>query len=198
LGLNETIYDRFDTSENGWDPSLIDVNEKAKQRLDQTWANHFNKNVPAAKRSDRDKPNAFNHTKYAKLYHWYSYMGLGWHDPRGQFMPDPTERLLRALPSIFGPKEKKLNGDTFMEKLAESCPELDGGKLFLEANKYQEDTIVQKQCTLGLSQALVGLHEDKVLLLVCPRDSTGWNIGRADPARDDTIEGDRITQVKLA
>jgi hypothetical protein len=156
------------------------------------WADKFNEDVF---QNELGK-NPFNATKYTGLNRWLSYIGLGWYDSNGQFQPDPAERLLRALPAIFGSK-KKLPGDDFMEKLAEACPELDGGKLFLQANKYRVYDPTQKQCSLGLSQALLGLHEDGRIRLTCTNDSRSWIIGIAEPTYDDWIKSDRITHISL-
>ena len=83
-----------------------------------------------------------------------------------------------------------------MKKLAVVCPELDGGGLFIKANKYRNYKVAEKQCTLGLSHALVDLHEDGFINLECPVDSLGWNIGLAAPSQDESIEDDRITNIK--
>jgi hypothetical protein len=98
------------------------------------------------------------------------------------------------MSSIFG-KEIKITGDQFMSKLAEVCPELDGGKMFLRANKHYDANA--KQCTLGLSQALIGLHEDGFVRLTCPIDSRGWNLGKANPGRDDYIKSDRLELIEI-
>ena len=63
---------------------------------------------------------------------WYPYVGLGWLDPAGAFVPDPTERLRRSLPAIWG-RERRLDAEEFMDRLGRTCPELDGGVLFNEA-----------------------------------------------------------------
>ena len=84
-----------------------------------------------------------------------------------------------------------------MERLVETCPELDGGALFLQANQYRGYNPGDKRCSLGLSQALLGLHEDGKITLDCPIDSRGWNIDIAEPSYDDTIKSDRITLVSL-
>lgn len=173
LGLDKDIYERVSWSNDDW-------------------ANAFNENVF----QNEPNQNPFNATKSTGLHRWLSYIGLGWYDSNGQFQPDPVERLLRALPVIFG-SIKKLPGDDFMERLAATCPELDGGVLFLQANQYRGYDPEHKQCSLGLSQALLGLHEDGKITLDCPVDSRGWNIGVAEPSNDDTIKSDRITLVSL-
>jgi len=71
-----------------------------------------------------------------------------------------------------------------------------GGEIFLQANEYRGYRPDDKQCTLGMSHALIDLHEDAIIRLDCPVDSRGWNIGIAQPSRDDTIKSDRITNVE--
>lgn len=158
----------------------------------EDWANQFNKDVF----NNEPQKNAFNPTKYRGLNRWFSYLGLGWYDPSEQFQANPYERVQRSLSKIFDGKSK-LDGDLFIAKLGEVCPELDGGKIFLQANRYGRYSPENKQCTLGLSHALVNLHEDGILKLYCPVDSHGWNIGLAQPSRDDTVKSDRITLIEL-
>lgn len=157
----------------------------------EDWANHFNKDVFG----NEPQSNPFNSTKHTGLDRWLSYLGLGWYDSSEHFQANPYERLLRALPTIFE-KKSKLQGDGFMLHLAQVCPELDGGDIFLKANKYRDYILEDKQCTLGLSHALVDLHEDGIVRLDCPVDSRGWNIALAQPSRDDTIKSDRITIIE--
>jgi hypothetical protein len=157
----------------------------------EDWANHFNKDVF----NNEPQVNPFNRDKHTGLDRWLSYIGLGWYDSSEHFQTNPYERLLRALPFIFG-RKSKLEGDQFMVQLAQVCPELDGGKIFLQANEYRNYNPEDKQCTLGLSHALVDLHKDEIIRLDCPVDSPGWNIGLAQPSRDDSIKSDRITLIE--
>ena len=171
LGLDTRIYERSD-----WDG--------------ERWSDQFNTDVFG----ETEQSNRFNKTKYTGIQRWLNYLGLGWYDSNGFFHPDPTERILRSMSSIFG-EEKKITGDQFMSKLAEVCPELDGGEMFLQANKSYDANA--KECTLGLSQALVGLHEDGFVRLTCPIDSRGWNLGKAKPGRDDSIKTDRLEVIEI-
>jgi hypothetical protein len=171
LGLGAQIYQRAD-----W--------------KGEEWSNQFNTAVFGG----IPQSNRFNNTKYTGIHRWLSFLGLGWYDSNGFFQPDPTERILRSMNSIFG-KEKKILGDQFMIKLAEVCPELDGGEMFLQANKNYDANA--KECTMGLSQALVGLHEDGFVRLTCPIDSRGWNIEKANPGRDDYIKSDRLELIEM-
>lgn len=172
LGLNKEVYQRARFSR-------------------EDWAIQFNKDVF----NNEPQANPFNATKHTGLDRWFSYLGLGWFDCSEQFQANPFERLLRTLPVIFGGKSK-MYGDRFMLQLAKVCPELDGGEIFLQANKYRSYKVEDKQCTLGLSHALVDLHEDGIIQLDCPVDSPGWNIEQALPLRDDTIKSDRITLIE--
>ena len=165
------------------------VYERRSQNNEQ-WANQFNKDVFA----DAPQDNRFNGTKLTGLYRWFSYVGLGWHDPGGDFQANPYDRVTRALRAVFA-RKPKLEADEFMTKLAVVCPELDGGIIFLEANPHWDS--VDKRCSLGLSHALIELHLDGFIRLNCPADSSGWNLGYAEPPRDESFRSDRFASIEL-
>ena len=144
---------------------------------------------------NEEDENRFNSTKLSGLHRWFSYMGLGWYDQKDEFNCNPFERISRSLSKVFG-RESKLECNDFMTALSRVCPELDGGEIFLQANqRYDRDA---KQCTLGLSHALIELHSTKQLVLYCPKDSDGWSIASAGPTNDGkTLVGDRISHVEL-
>lgn len=156
----------------------------------EKWADEFNQVV------FRNSPqeNRFNGTKLTALHRWFNYVGLGWYDPNGEFQANPYERLQRALPAIFG-KKPQLDVETFMTKLVETCPELDGGKLFKEANPGW--SVEDRRCTLGLSHALIELHLDGIIRLSCPADSSGWDIREAEPPGGDDFGSSKIAAIKL-
>ncbi|MDB4458730.1 hypothetical protein N9068_01605 [bacterium] len=157
----------------------------------EEWVLAFNRDVF----NNVKQNNQFNPTKLTGLHRWISYMGLGWYDPKGEFQCAPFERLQRRLSMIFQ-KQKKLECDEFMHRLSEACPELDGGKIFLEGNKSYDANA--KQCTLGLSHALVDLHLGGFIKLHCPKDSAGWSIALANPPNDGkTLASNRFSQVEL-
>jgi len=163
----------------------------ARERTADEWAIAFERDVYSGER----QPNPFNKVKYTGLHRWYCYAGLGWEDTGGVFQPNPYERISRALGRIFRGK-KQLSGDEFMAQLALACPEVDGGEIFLAANSsYQAG---HRTCTLGLSQALIELHEDGAIVLSCPRDSHGWSLASAQPVYDGrSLVSDRIDSVRL-
>lgn len=137
----------------------------------------------------------FNETKLTGLHRWLRYAGLGWYYPADVFQCNPYERLRRALGKIFDGK-RKIQGGHFMQRLAEVCPELDGGAIFREAvPTFNEADHV---CSLGLSHAMVDLHLDGHLILHCPQDSNGWSLHEADPPLDNqTLRSARIDFVEL-
>jgi hypothetical protein len=163
-----------------------------KKRDRDAWAADFNHQVFSGERQS----NPFNKDKVSGLDRWLSYAGLGWYDPAKNFQANPHERLHRALPAVFG-KERKMSSERFMERLADICPELDGGALFQRANPAYDPT--QKHCTLGLSHALIELEIDGVLRLYRPLDSTSWNIKDGEPpiGEDAQSKGERISFVEL-
>jgi len=156
----------------------------------QQWADNFNQQVFG----DVPQENRFNETKLTGLHRWYNYVGLGWYDSNGDFQANPYKRLQRSLLSIFG-KKSRLEIDSFMANLAESCPELDGGAVFVQANPLwmAED----RRCTLGLSHALIELHEDGIIRLSCPADSSGWDIRDAEPPGGDDFGSFKIAAIEL-
>lgn len=150
----------------------------------------FNSALPA----HIERTNPLNDTKLAQYLRWFSYVGLGWRDPSKQFIPDPTDRLLRALPAIFD-KSPQLEASTFMSAMALACPELDGGALFLDAagDQYRK---ADRVCTGALAMALRNLHDDGVIQLDCPKDSQGWSLERAGTVRDQhMLQSDRFDRV---
>ena len=167
-----------------------DVYELSRKYDREDWTNEFNNKVF----NNQPQKNPFNKTKHTGLDRWFSYLGLGWYDSNENFQANPYERLFRSLPDIFERKHK-LSGDDFMVRLAVVCPELDGGNIFIKANKYRNYNVTDKQCTMGLSHALVDLHEDRIINLECPVDSLGWNIELAEPSHE-SIEDVRITNIE--
>lgn len=170
---------------------MLGLGKKGKDYSREEWVQGFNRDVF----NGQQQPNQFNPTKLTGLHRWMAYMGLGWYDQSTFFNCNPYNRIVRRLETVFG-QRKKLDCDEFIQLLGDACPELDGGRIFRLANKkYDQDA---KQCSSGLSQALVELHSDGVLTLHCPKDSDGWSIASAEPSKDGkTLVSDRISQVEF-
>lgn len=170
---------------------LLGLNfEGSKNKTRAEWVTKFEREVYAGK----FPPNPFNPDKISGLNRWFSFTGLGWYDTSGVFQPNPYERLLRRLPLIFG-KDKKLASEIFMQRLAEFCPELDGGEIFMQVHRSY--ALAAKNCTLGLSHALVDLHQDGKIRLNCPRDSRGWSIELAEPPTGDGLDSGKIDSIEI-
>jgi len=143
-----------------------------------------------------EKANPANSTKLSQYLRWYCYVGLGWHDPAGSFVPDPTVRLRRSLAGIFG-SSKRMDAADFMSSLAAVCPELDAGALFSEVAGSAFNK-ADRICTSALAAALRNLHGEGVIQLDCPADSQGWSLERGGSERDnETLRSDRFDRVLL-
>jgi hypothetical protein len=143
-----------------------------------------------------DKSNPANSTKLPHYLRWYCYVGMGWYDPSGSFVPDPTVRLRRSLTSIFSTSER-MDAADFMSSLASVCPELDTGQIFSEvaASVFNK---ADRVCTSALAAALRNLHDEGFIRLDCPADSQGWSLERGGSERNnDTLKSDRFDRVDL-
>ena len=165
--------------------------EKSRPKDGEDWAIRFNQECVRYAKAD----NPFNKTKYTGLHRWYDYSGHGWTDTSGVFQPNPYGRVKRALAKMFR-SEKRLSADVFFLTLSTICPELDGGDMFLNTAPSKYDPQL-KQLSLGLSHALVDLHQDRVIQLHCPADSRGWSIEAAQPPIDGNLmRSSRIDHVE--
>ncbi len=170
---------------------ILGRNEVADASEGGRWETEFNRDLF----EQQPASNRFNKTKYTGLRRWFRYSGLGWHDSADAFVPNPYERLARAVSRIFKEK-KRLEADDFMNALSIICPELDGGWIFMKANPLHDAKA--RRCTVGLSHALIDLHLDGVIELNCPVDSDGWSIASASPPYDGkSIKSDRFTSISL-
>jgi hypothetical protein len=169
----------------------LGLNEAFLGRSREDWAMQFNRDVF----ENELQNNPFNKDKVTGLHRWFSYVGLGWYDPSGEFNCNPFGRISRNLSQVFAHK-RILDSDEFISILSHVCPELDGGKIFLQANRRYEPSV--KRCSLGLSHALIDLHYCQKIVLRCPKDSAGWSIAAASPPSDGkTLIGDRISEVEF-
>jgi hypothetical protein len=137
--------------------------------------------------------NPFNGTKLNKYWDWYIYLGLGEKDPKNNFFPLPFERIRQNLSTVFGEK-KSLEGDEFIKKLSDICPELDQGKIFDLAKPTNSQ---DKRLSRGLSQALCLLHETEIIKLYGFKDSHGWDLSKANPGGYKTLTSKRLSKIDL-
>lgn len=164
---------------------LAQGRDAATRRNAGEWARSFEQAIYQG----RSPNNPFNAAKYDGLRRWLAYAGLGWFDPERVFQPNPYERVARRLEIIFD-GDDRLSGDEFLARVGECCPELDGGAVFGRfAPGWRREA---RTCTLGLSHALVDLHLDRRITLICSRDSGGWSIAAASPPVDGPMHSSRI------
>lgn len=169
---------------------MLGSNKDTVKGTRDDWVKAFNRDVFGNKK----QANPFNAEKWSGIHRWLVYAGLGWNDPSDEFQCNPYERVKRRLSDIFN-GDKKIDDETFMDRLAIACPELDGGKIFEQANRNASDS---RQCTLGLSHALTELHLDSQIKLHCSPDSGGWSLQYASPPNDGkTLRSDRMDFVEI-
>ena len=141
-----------------------------------------------------ERGNPLNDTKLPQYLRWYLYAGMGWRDPYKRFVLDPTERVRRALTVIFDDAQQ-LDAAAFMSSLAQACPELDGGALFMDTAIDLNNT-GDRVCTRALAITLRNLHDEGVIQLSCPKDNAGWSLERGGKAKDH-LQSDRFDRVEL-
>lgn len=153
----------------------------------------FNNALP----SSIERNNPLNSDKLSPHYlRWYAYAGMGWRDPADRFILDPTERLRRALPSVFN-GDQRLEAAAFMSSLAQVCPELDGGAMFKDVCTERYNP-ADRVCTSALAMALRNLHDEGCIQLDCPQDSQGWSLERGGSVRNnESLQSDRFDRVTL-
>jgi hypothetical protein len=92
-------------------------------------------------------------------------------------------------------RKKKLEDEEFVERTGRSCPELDGGDIFFQANPQYDRNAMQ--LTRGLGHALVDLHLDGVIRMHCNPDSGGWSLELSSPPNDGkTLLSERLDFVE--
>ena len=119
-----------------------------------------------------NRTNPFNSTKEAALSRWFVWAGLGW-TCDGTFVCNPYTRLQRSLSAVFQ-NQPRISADDFAKRLAEICPELDGGHIYRQVwPGWSPDC---RRFTFGVSHALIDLHLTGRIILRAPPDARGWSV----------------------
>lgn len=129
---------------------------------------------------------AFNDTKYNGWRTWATFLGWGWTSSigNGDVMPDATVRL-RGLISHTEllPEQEFIPFRTFAGRLGDSCPELDGGKLYTLCWNASRSEQKGNTISLMVSTGLRVLHDLEVIELQRFADATDrWQLFEADGA----------------
>jgi hypothetical protein len=118
---------------------------------------------------------------------------LGW-DFKNAFTCNPCERIRRSLDSIFASKSS-LEIDDFVAGLGQTCPELDGGEIYREV--WPDWDLDTGKFSLGVSHALIDLHQIGDIIVHALPDSRGWSIGEAAPPNDGkTLLADKVDRIE--
>lgn len=137
--------------------------------------------------SSQDRP--FNSTKFNAWRKWAAFLGLGWiwrFGTRDILMPDATIRLRTLLTTLFE-EDTMLSFGVFTDRLAQHCPQLDGGVLFnycWQASRGAEAR--GNNLSLMLSTGLRALHTAGVLRLSEQADAQ--NIWHLYPAQEHPLQ----------
>ncbi|HVB25454.1 MAG TPA: protein DpdG [Ktedonobacteraceae bacterium] len=142
----------------------------------------FNTEVfPNTSESDERR---FNSTKLNGWRKWATFLGFGWIRRIGSasiVIPDATVRLHTSLDALLQDKQRISFGQ-FMKRLATTCPELDGGKLFdycWQASRGAEQP--GNQVSLMVSTGLRTLYSQGVIELSEQADALDiWHLYPAE------------------
>jgi len=154
----------------------------------------FAKEFMASLSTSIEKTDPMNNVKYPGVIKWYCYSGMGWLDPSGAFVPDPTLRLKRVMHSVWQ-NDRNLDVETFISRVARTCPELDGGVIFQEVSQGSYNAS-EKTFTRALATALWRLHDENEIRLVCPNDTGGWHLTRAGTGKVRGQASNRVLNVE--
>lgn len=141
--------------------SWLDLNAKDR-------AAKINKAVRAADTEEEDEEkNRFNATKSSPWKRWMIFLGLGVSMPKSDFYPYPAQRLEREIARLRSEQSlpKALEIETFIGRVAERMPYLDGGRLFLASVERVRLPPLGRRVSRVLSGTLRDLHDDKRLVL---------------------------------
>ncbi|MBK8989773.1 MAG: hypothetical protein IPM39_27555 [Chloroflexi bacterium] len=157
---------------------------------------NFNRDMdPRGEEELLEEGRLFNSTKLIGWLTWASFLGWGWTMTIGGkelLMPDAHKRLIPVLPLLL-PDSKETPFSQFAERLADSCPELDGGSLFEKCWQSSRGAELRgNQLSLMLSTGLRSLHDNGKIRLIHYADSADeWQLY---PAQAHPLQ--RVTHIQ--
>ena len=172
-------------------------NERVFQFRDKDFETRFNEDLS---QGDDDEARKFNSTKFNGWRTWAAFLGLGWLiKPRlsGRseiLVPCASNRLKGVLTQLLSREEQVIKFSLFAQRLAELCPELDGGSLFAycwEASRGGERR--GNNLSFALSTGLRQLHDSGEIELIRQSDAT--NIWQLYPAEGQVLK--QVTHIRL-
>ncbi len=142
----------------------------------------------------------FNMTKFNGWRRWAAFLGLGWPIKPGLsgrseiLVPCASNRLKGVLAQLLTKDEQVIKFSLFAERIAELCPELDGGSLFTycrEASRGSEQR--GNNLSITLSTGLRQLHDSGEIELIRQADAT--DIWQLYPAEGQLLK--QVTHIRL-
>lgn len=170
-------------------------NERVFQFADKDYETRFNEELFQDAES-----RTFNMTKFNGWRTWAAFLGLGWPIKPGLsgrseiLVPCTSIRLKSILTQLLSREEQVIRFSLFAERLAELCPELDGGSLFTscwDASRGSERR--GNNLSLALSTGLRQLHDCGEIELIRQADAT--NIWQLYPAEGQLLK--QVTHIRL-
>lgn len=112
---------------------------------------------------------------------WAEFFGWGWplkfDTAEADFMPDATGRVRPVLSRLLPEVDQEVPLGNFLTRLAEQCPEMDGGRLFRrcwDASRPNQER--GNRLSLTLSTALRVLQRGQLIELLERKDATSWTL----------------------
>jgi len=193
LGVTESYQPNY--LFNLYSAWYIVQNERIFQFVDKDYETRFNEELF----QDADS-RTFNMTKFNGWRTWAAFLGLGWPIKPGLsgrseiLVPCVTNRLKGVLTQLLSIDGQVIKFSLFAQRLAELCPELDGGILFTycwEASRGHERR--GNNLSLALSTGLRQLHESGEIELIRLADAT--DIWQLYPAEGQLLK--QVTHIRL-
>lgn len=120
---------------------------------------------------------AISQVKFRAWRDWASFLGWGWLNG-DRLMPDAYIRVQSKVEELAG---RTIGIGEFISKLADQCPELDQGALFLRAWGIIQPHPPRQRISLMLSTALRSLHIEKAIKLLRRPDARDlWKLHKAE------------------
>ena len=170
-------------------------NERIFQFLDKDFETRFNEEL-----FQEAESRTFNMTKFNGWRTWAAFLGLGWPIKPGLsgrseiLVPCASNRLKGILAQLLTEDEQVIKFSLFAERIAELCPELDGGSLFTycwEASRGSERR--GNNLSLALSTGFRQLHDSGEIELIRQADAT--DIWQLYPAEGQLLK--QVTHIRL-
>ncbi len=195
LGLTDQNHPNYRL--NLYSAWYITQNERVFQFIDKDFETRFNEELSDG---DDDEARKFNSTKFNGWRTWAAFLGLGWLiKPRlsGRseiLVPCASNRLKGVLAQLLTQDDQVIKFSLFAERVAELCPELDGGLLFSYCWEASRGSYRRgNNLSLALSTGLRQLHDSSEIELIRQADAT--DIWQLYPAEGQQIK--QVTHIRL-